>query len=87
MNTETKHTPTPWETNGSAIETVASPGAVVGWVNTDIDTSGGSDDANAELIVRAVNAHDALVAVAVRASRLGVAGADEALKLAEAMGG
>lgn len=34
-------------------------------------------------VLRTIIAHDALVAVAVHASNLGVVGADEALKLAE----
>ena len=45
-----KHTPGPWEMNGSSIETTATKTAVVGWTNTDDDTNGGNAEANARLI-------------------------------------
>jgi hypothetical protein len=60
-----QHTPTPWEVNGNAIETVAVPSYVIGSVYEGelVDIDAATADANAEFICRAANSHEELVRV------------------------
>lgn len=56
------HIPTPWEVNGSAIETVASPAFVIASVyeGDAVAIDSATADANAAFIVKCVNCHDEL---------------------------
>jgi hypothetical protein len=71
----TAHTPTPWMLNPSAPEEIISPGETLVIVRAPQPYLQPRAKANAELIVRAVNAHDDLVAAAKAAVRY-----DEAIR-------
>lgn len=60
MSETVKHTPTPWATNGKRVENRDEHGIVNdGWIICDCD--GPDAEANAALIVRALNSHEALI--------------------------
>lgn len=60
-----KHTPTPWKSNGSCIESDSKIDAM--WIcHCDSDGSypPSQDNANRDFIVRAVNSHEKLIEIA-----------------------
>lgn len=60
---ETKHTPTPWRADysGPASRAVEGPGGELIALGAMQSEDGDTDEANVAFIVRACNAHDALV--------------------------
>lgn len=80
----TAHTPTPWEVSNTnnIVARHQTPELVAKLSKTSNLERASLNRANAAHIVKCVNAHDALVAVAVLAAKLNVAGAENALKLA-----
>jgi hypothetical protein len=64
-----EHTPTPWESNFNRIESKDDHGVDNdGWMIAEC--IGPEQEANAEFIVRACNAHDALVAACEKIEKL-----------------
>ena len=91
MNTETKHTPTPWVGRKAKTHFMieAANGVLVAKVHYIGRPDGSTSATEVDCIVRAVNAHEALVEAARAAlQQLAMMGADaeyleEALELAE----